>query len=126
MTPLERQIAELKNFAQGAEANPLASGAVLINIPRITLPAGWTKDATRVRFIAPVGYPFAAPDCFWADSDLLLSTSPNLPQASNVQAIPEVGDTALWFSWHVQTWNPNRDNLITYLNVIKRRLTSLQ
>ena len=62
----------------------------------------------------------ARPDCFWADSGLRLANG-SLPQASNVQAIPETGDTGLWFSWHVQHWDPNRDSLITYIQVIRSR-----
>jgi len=27
----------------------------------------------------------------------------------------------MWWSWHLQAWNPNRDDLYTYMRVIERR-----
>jgi hypothetical protein len=74
-----------------------------------------------IKFIAPVGYPLSRPDCFWADVDLRL-TSGSMPQNSANNPIPHRVENHLWFSWHLASWNPNSDNLLTYLNVIKRRL----
>lgn len=126
MTPFERQLHDLKEVAPGAEGRPLASGATLIMIPNVSLPSGWNATVTSIRFLAPVGYPFAAPDCFWADATLRLKSGTGMPQASNVQPIPETNENGLWFSWHVSTWNPNRDSLITYFNIIKTRLSKLE
>lgn len=98
------------------------SGGSLISIPGFSLPAGWSKEITEIRFLAPAGYPFAQPDCFWADSDLRLANG-NLPQASNLQFAPD-GRPQVWFSWHVTQWNPNSDSLLTYIRVIKNRLAA--
>jgi hypothetical protein len=117
VNPLDQQ----RQDWPGAVATRLASGATLIIVPEISLPSGWSVPKTNVRFIAPNGYPFASPDCFWADPALRLLNLA-LPQSSAVNAIPETPETGLWFSWHAQAWNPSRDSLRTYLKVVMNRL----
>jgi hypothetical protein len=121
MTLLDRQLEDLRETYAGADTRQLPSGTVLVELKKIGLPEGWSKNETVVRFIIPVGYPFAAPDCFWADQDLRLAGG-GQPQATNFQQIPEANEPGLWFSWHVQGWNPNRSNLVTYAKVIEQRL----
>jgi hypothetical protein len=119
---IDRQLEELRQvYPAGVEALPLPSGAVLIELKSVDLPSGWSKRTTSIRFVVPVGYPFAAPDCFWADQDLRIAPITQ-PQATNFQPIPEVNAPGLWFSWHVQGWNPSRNNLVTYAKVIEQRL----
>jgi hypothetical protein len=127
MTPiLERQLEELRRvYPSGAEITQLPSGAFLVELKSVALPTGWNKSNTSVRFVVPVGYPFAAPDCFWADTDLRVAPSTQ-PQATNFQPIPEVNAPGMWFSWHVQGWNPNRNNLVSYAKVIEQRLKDLR
>jgi hypothetical protein len=123
---LQRQKEDLLQvYGADAEVTLLPSGAALVTLPHINLPAGWSKSQTSVRFLAPVGYPFAAPDCFWADKDLRLSNGA-MPQAVNIQPIPDAGQDGLWFSWHVQGWNPNHNNLVTYSKVIQQRFANLR
>ncbi|SRR5258708_38532804 len=122
MGPLEEELNKLRDKYPGLAATQLPSGATLIRIPAIALPAGWSKPSTSVTFIAPQGYPFAAPDCFWADSDLRVDNNA-MPQNAQMNAIPETPETTLWFSWHLsQPWNPNRDSLFTWMGVILQRL----
>jgi len=126
MNILERQLEELRQvYSGGAEPRTLPSGAVLIELKSVALPPGWNRASTSVRFVVPVGYPFAAPDCFWADNDLRLASGTQ-PQATNFQPIPEANLPGLWFSWHVQGWNPNRSNLVTYAKVIEQRLKEIR
>jgi hypothetical protein len=54
-----------------------------------------------------------------------------MPQATGEpNQIPETNLTELWFSWHVvdqqANWNPNRDDLSTYVAVIAERFRRLQ
>jgi hypothetical protein len=121
MTPLAAQFELLKTVASEATLSPLASGAAIIRVPNFALPAGWSKSATTIYFLAPVGYPFSKPDCFWADADLRLSSG-GMPQSAQIQAIPETVEPLLWFSWHVAQWHPSRDTLISYFYVVKTRL----
>jgi hypothetical protein len=95
----------------------------IIELPVIELPAGWNKSACRILFVVPEGYPFAKPDCFWADSDLRLAGG-GVPQNAQINnPIPGKGELLLWFSWHVEPWNPNRDDLVTWYVLINRRLS---
>lgn len=121
MTLLEEQFEILKREFPDATLRQLPSGAALISIPNFNLISGWSHEKTSVKFLAPVGFPFAKPDCFWLNPEVRLRTGV-LPQSSNISPIPEVNENHLWFSWHVGQWNPNRDNLLTYVRVIENRL----
>jgi len=122
MSVIDAQFAELQTRCPPASLTRLGSGAYLITVPDYELPAGWSRPKTTIKFIAPPGYPMAKPDCFWADQDLRVGGSPGIPQSCGHNPIPEVGTPQLWFSWHVATWNPNVDTLLTYFRVIERRL----
>lgn len=125
MNPIfERHFQELTAKLDPAPVREAAlpSGAVLITVEDVALPVGWNRDRTHVRFVAPAGYPFAQPDCFWADPGLALANG-LVPQSSNPQQpIPETNEPGTWFSWHVQHWNPNRDSLLSFFRVIEQRL----
>ena len=122
MTPLEQQFEALKAEYRPAEMQMLPAGGAVITVPDYLLPPGWSHPRTTVTFVAPVGYPLAKPDCFWALPDLRLQNG-SMPQATNHQPVAGTNGTPqLWFSWHVGPWNPNRDSLLTYLRVIERRL----
>jgi hypothetical protein len=125
MGPVEVQFQVLKSYYSDAALHPVGDGSFIVSIPRITLPSGWSKSQTEIRFVAPVGYPFSRPDCFWTDSDLRLANG-NPPQNSGPNPTPEALRGYLWFSWHLSAWDPNSDNLLTYLNVIKKRFTQVQ
>lgn len=122
MTPLEEQFEILRNAVRNASRQKLADGTHLIVVKSVQLPNGWSKKSTDVKFVVPAGYPFAKLDCFWADQDLRLASGAN-PMNTGSNAIPHVSEPHLWFSWHVGTWNPNSDSLLTYFYVIKRRLS---
>jgi len=121
MTPVEEQFEILRSYETGATLQKLPDGSHLIVVSAVNLPSGWSKPVVEIKFLTPVGFPFAKPDCFWADHDLRLANG-NPPQNTGSNPIPHVGSGHLWFSWHVATWNPNCDNLLTYWYVIKRRL----
>jgi hypothetical protein len=121
VTPVEEQLEVLKFEQPLATLQRLPSGAYLVVVPDFPLPPGWSKPSTSIRFIAPVGYPLAKPDCFWADPDLRLASG-GPPMNTGGNQIPEVPLSQLWFSWHVAAWDPNADSLVTYFHVIKNRL----
>lgn len=104
----------------------LPNGGVLIRVPAVRV-TGWNRPTADVLFVAPPGYPAAQPDCFWVEPSNFRLASGQTPQNSN-DGNPIPGDTqpgraTTWFSWHVQSWNPSRDTLITYFKVILSRLT---
>lgn len=123
MGPLERQLEDLRQRFPEVETQLLPSGTTLVTVRNVPLTTGWNKPSTSIRFLVPPGYPFAALDCFWGDSDLMLDGN-RLPQnAQTTNPIPEVNAPGLWFSWHLMhPWNPNRDTLSTWMNAVFDRL----
>jgi hypothetical protein len=122
---LEVQLERLQRSFPDATASPLPDGTQLVMVPGVSVPAGWNRPATWVAFIVPVGYPAARPDCFFADPELRLQGE-GMPTSSGQQQIPHSGRLGLWFSWHLATWNPGRDDLATYVGVIRERLSRAQ
>jgi hypothetical protein len=120
---LDRQLSDLKERFGHVETLRLPSGTILVSIPSLSVPPGWSAGSTTVRFLVPAAYPFAALDCFWTDEGLRLADGA-MPQNSAVgNIIPETSVSGLWFSWHLQgPWDPNRDTLATWVNVIIDRL----
>lgn len=119
------QFERVKERYPDAQLEPLTSGSGLLTLPEVALPAGWSLEQTPLYFIVPAGYPGPAPDCFWVDQRVALAGG-GAPQASNVTQIPETPITGRWFSWHVveanNNWNPNRDDLLTYVKICLDRL----
>jgi hypothetical protein len=124
---LERQLSELGERFGAVESRPLPGGTILVTVPGVPLPPGWSAERTAVRFLVPAGYPFAALDCFWADNSLRLAGG-GLPRSSGADnVVPDTAEAGLWFSWHLTSpWDPNRDTLSTWMNVILTRLRTAQ
>ena len=103
----------------------LQGGGTLIEVDNIPV-EGWNRPTVKILFVVPPGYPAGQPDCFWVEPNNFRLVDGQTPQAANDgNAIP--GDvvasrSTTWFSWHVQSWNPSRDSLITYFKVIQDRL----
>jgi hypothetical protein len=125
MTPYEQQLQGLTERFPGTEARPWPGALGLISIPRLCLPTGWNRSETPIWFAAPSGYPYANPDCFWADPELRL-TDERVPQNAQVQQLDGVGPV-LWFSWHLNgAWRPNKDTLNSWVAVIASRFDQRQ
>ena len=130
MIPVAQQVEALQTHLTQLEppatvqGRALPSGAYLIKIENYALPPGWNRSHATILFIAPPGFPGAQPDCFWVVPLGLRLANGTPPQSSNdANPIPEVPEEqGTWFSWHVETWHPNRDSLITYYNVVRQRL----
>jgi|SRR5882672_7279059 len=114
---------ERARFGQRVDARRLPSGAFLIEVADYELPKGWDSERATILFIAPPAFPAAQPDCFWVEPVALRFGGGRTPQNTNDQnPIPEVARAATWFSWHLQSWDPNRHTLSSYLKVIEQRL----
>jgi len=79
MGQVDSQLERLRLRFGEIRAHEVAGVGWVIRVPQVVLPAGWNKQSTNVSFIAPQGYPFAKPDCFWTDADLRLANGA-LPQ----------------------------------------------
>jgi hypothetical protein len=115
----------LRSVHPRAESSDLGDGAQLVSVPHVALDEHWSKSLTTVRFIAPKGYSVARPDSFWVDGDLSLAGG-GKPRNSGENAPYPVLQGLLWFSYHLSTWNPSADNLLTYLQFVKGRLREPQ
>ena len=124
---LERQFTRFKKRYNAAEITELPSGAALITVPNSAIPPGWNIGVSTIRFIAPVGYPNAQPDCFWIKAEIKLENG-TAPKNTGANQIPETTETWLWFSWHLEPgqWNPNRDDLLTYFSVLMARFKKFE
>lgn len=119
---LQEHLTALAARQPSASWRRLPSGATLILVPSVGLGAGWNGRTTSVRMVAPVGYPLARPDCFWADAGLRLAGGA-MPQNTAPTPVPETAEPALWFSWHLtHPWDPARDDLLTWFAAIVGRL----
>jgi hypothetical protein len=118
---LNAHLQRLQEKYAGASPQPLGNGATLIVVPGVALPPGWNRPSTTVYILAPVGYPMAQPDCFWTDVDLRVQNG-GVPKNAQQQSLPNGAQPALWFSWHPNGWNANKDDLRTYVKIVEDRL----
>ena len=124
--PVTMQLEQLRERFAGADVRPVTSDMMLVTVPNVRLPEGWSKPSTSIRFIIPSGYPYSPLDCFWTDADLTLQDG-GQPQNTGVNPMPGDADAGLWFSWHLMApWNPNRDTLITWMNVVINRMKEVR
>lgn len=121
--PVDIHIQRLKVRYPDAQVSEVQNLGTMVSIPSLALPVGWNKQSTAVHFFGPTGYPFAKPDCFWADEDLRLASGAVPQNASCTNPMPGLGKQAIWFSWHTDHWNANRDDFLTWVASIKDRLS---
>jgi hypothetical protein len=128
MKTVEEQFAQVKRAFPEATLTAMGAGMFLVKIPGVSLPEGWSQPIAEVLFVVPNGFPNAAPDCFWTDPTLRLQTGA-MPQNAQIgqQNSAQQDPNKLWFSWHVHgAWNPTRCDLMTYVNIIRRRFEAVQ
>jgi hypothetical protein len=127
---INQQFTELQGYLRDekkleAELQSLSNGGYLVTIKSVPIRTGWNCQTVDVLFMAPPGYPAAKPDCFWVTPQLRLNNGA-LPQAANdgtvIPGDPVPGRPLTWFSWHLQTWDPSRDKLVTFYSAIMKRL----
>lgn len=126
MGPIDVHLQRLRERFLDATWREQPGLGYVITLPQVSLPAGWNKQSCRVAFVAPQGYPYAKPDCFWTDQDLRLASRPGAPPQNTGQSpvAPELA-SMLWFSWHTDHWNASRDDLLTWVASIRVRLSRL-
>ena len=128
----KQQIDELRKYVakkfvlSDFEAQPLPNGSYLISVRNFPLAAGWNRDTTTVHFVVPPGYPGASPSYMWVEpGGFRLRDGCTAGNANDWNRIP--GDTlkdrsVTWFALRPQAWNPNRDTLFHYFQLVLRRL----
>jgi hypothetical protein len=121
MTPVQKQFEAVKAAYPGAVLTPNPDGTFTVFIPSMKLAGQWNRSTADVWFLIPVGFPGAKPDCFWTTGGLKLKNG-NPPQNTGANPLPFGQAGLLWFSWHVATWSPLSDTILTYVHVIEGRL----
>ena len=86
----------------------------------------YKNPKTNILLRIPRAYPDAGLDMFWTDEDLILKDG-GIPNGANVVE-QYLGKKWRRFSWHPQPgnpsrWNPNVDNLISYLQFVSKRFS---
>ncbi|MHB8217088.1 MAG: E2/UBC family protein [Candidatus Sulfotelmatobacter sp.] len=124
MAILDEHFAQLESIAgrrfSEATRTEGSNGTWVVKLCDFVLPPGWNRTHTNVYFLVPAGYPVARPDTFWTDRGLQLASG-GPPASTGSNQPPGVPPDLLWFSWHPAAWNPNRDNLVNYVVMIRRR-----
>ena len=92
-------------------------GVVIKNYP---LPDSiWDRSAADLLIKTHPTYPNATIDMFWLDPPVSLRRGVPVNGAT-IEA--QFGRQWQRFSWHVGTWDPAHDSLMTYLTVVDDRL----
>lgn len=120
MDLLSEHFERLQRQCDGAKIQIRGDGSALVAVPNVRLPTGWNAEYTTVYFVVPVGYPTARLDCFWTDPNLRLASG-MLPTNSQINANHGGPEPLLWFSYHPTSWNPLRDDLLTYVKIASTR-----
>jgi hypothetical protein len=123
MPVAQPELTRLTDVRPGVELQAQSDGTLIVEVPTLALPGGWSQPIATVRWVISPGYPAAQPDCFYADAELRLASGA-MPINSGLQALQ--GRQFLWFSWHVQGWRPGRDDLLSYLRFIESRLADVR
>lgn len=81
----------------------------------------WNRSATDLMVICQAVYPNAKIDMFYVTPGLRLASG-GMPKSGDTEE-SHAGRSWQRFSWHVNSWNPAHDSLISYLDVVKDRLS---
>lgn len=121
MAPLlDEHLARVRECGFEVETLQQADGWAFVVIRKYPLPEGYSKTHVDLLVKIPPPYPNAALDMFWVDEDLRLQAG-GMPASTNVEHY--MGRNWLRFSWHPQNWHPAKDDLLTFLRFVDRRLT---
>jgi len=131
MDYIEDGIERLRTKWPQAHAEKSKFGHHLIFVPSVKLPKQYRENICTVLFIAPPGFPAACPDHFFTDIEVRCDKSLAMPHNTNLgngDLLRHLGwpqwKESMWWSWHMQMWNPNQSSLFTYMKVIEQRFLS--
>jgi hypothetical protein len=98
-----------------------ADGMANVEIPQYPIKyQHYNKTSVCLLLRLPLSYPNGKPDMFWVDEDFLLKDG-RVPKSGDVFE-NWLGRRRRRFSWHMSSWNPGADNLLTFLEFINNRL----
>lgn len=103
--------------------HPQPDGWLFLVLEGYPLPPGYNHERSNLLIKVPPAYPLAQLDMFWMEPNLRLKDN-RLPANTSLEVW--LGATWLRFSWHPTAWRPGRDNLLTFLGFIERRICLVQ
>lgn len=99
-----------------------SDGWAMVVLHDVGVAVGFNKASTNVLLKLPLSYPHGKPDMFWTDVDLVLANGDTPKQADSVE--PALGKDWRRFSWHLSSWNPASDSLLTFIEFVEHRLST--
>src|ERR1700722_2610078 len=144
---IDDQMVHLRRKYPDAAIVEERSGARILRVPGIRLPAGWTSrivtrratwsnversrpadDPHRCTILVyvPPGFPSAAPAHFWTEETIRDESGHDRPQCSNEQNGIQGSKRRIgtFFRWVLQAWDPNHCSLFTYVKVCEARFVA--
>jgi len=88
---------------------------VIVVIEDFHLPQRYIIDSTKLLIKIPISYPNGKLDMFWVEENAI-PDGKKLPFSQTFETI--LGVKWLRYSWHPQNWNPNSDNLLTFIEFV--------
>lgn len=116
---LQQHIDQLrgKGYTINVIENEQEIGIILTNYP--ISESIWNRATVDLLVVTHLAYPNSKLDMFWVDPTIALKNG-TVPKA--ISTANKFGRTWQQFSWHVNSWNPGHDSLVTYLDVVNDRL----
>ena len=122
---MKQQFADLRRLYPQASLQELPGGAHLLDVSGIRLPAWWAPGKARIVTVFSAGFPFSGPPrYFWCPLDVAMCDGRE-PNATRFEPIPVLDVPGRRFIWAASAWNPNRDSLTTYVDMVAQRFRYL-
>lgn len=127
MSYIEDGVERIRTCYPQAHSEKGRYGYRLVFVPSVKLPDQYRENICTVLFVVPPGFPAAQPDHFFTDIEVRCNdlSFPHNTRESNGILLSEIGfpqwSHSMWWSWHLQMWNPNQSSLFTYMKVIEQR-----
>lgn len=116
---LETELASLRELYAIETAED--SAVISLVFKGFLLGDGFNVAASDLLVRVPRTYPDAGPDMFWVDQGVKLATGAVPQGAESIET--HLGRPWRRFSWHRRgPWNPNFNNMQTYIEFVRRRL----
>jgi len=119
---LHEELAELKKEYPQLRFAQLPDGTLRIEIEKVPLPEGFSKQFISLLVVVPVQYPNAMP-VGYVDHDIHLANGASL---SGVGTTTIDGRTWGTLCWQPHSWNMSQENLLRFVKFILQRFYERQ
>lgn len=116
-------VEEVQALCEGGLTATLSEVDGMANVLILNYPVRlrhYNKTTIELLLRLPLSYPNGKPDMFWTDEDFRLKSGSAPKSADQIET--HLGKRRRRFSWHLSSWNPWTDNLLTFLEFVENRL----